>query len=627
MRVGRLRIIVAIGAALVALSAVSPGQAGPLDPPANDSFSSATVVTELPFAGNDDATFATAEAGEPACGTKTKSLWYSFSQPEDVAVRISVTGGTAMIPSVAAFTGDAPGTLTPVAGCASSRSLILDGGRTYRLQVTQDPTNAGAVHLGIQKVSSVQGTVTGLNDEPLDGICIEANGFEDGYSYYWDYAQTGADGRYTFLDLYPADYKFVFYDCEGDDFLYEWYDNKPTEELADTVTVADGQAIAGIDASMGPAGVITGSITDEAAAPIRYTCITAYQSGVVKGWGTTGDDGTYVMLVPETGSYKIRFGCEYDQYVTEWYDNKPTEGAADDVNAVVGQTKSDIDAVLARRAAPVNDDFADALDVPSLPFEANVDAYFSTAEMGEPAPCGTSVGRSVWYKYTSAAHNETTDDLVMLNTRGSEAAPVLGVYSGSDLASLQTVACNHANTRGAGQIAFRATPGTTYYVQVATQYEAGRLNVSFGGGVAPTHLALDAPVPCIVACPYWSNPQNSAAENEAACGTPSPDGSWAEQTITVPQEIDGKVPTELAFLLSPAIDHDSFICLPAGGPPGQKRFVATGANTTSDKCTLGPLNCAEQVTIPVQPGESLILRVYNWADTDSNPNAEYAFKV
>jgi hypothetical protein len=144
-------------------------------------------------------------------------------------------------------------------------------------------------------------------------------------------------------------------------------------------------------------------------------------------------------------------------------------------------------------------------------------------------------------------------------------------------------------------------------------------------------ITLHAPVPCSFACPYWLDDLNSDIDgNEKedvyfqACA--SPDGtSDALQSVpglpyakgTVYDEVLlGPTPDDarlLAVELRPVVDYDGFICDPE---TGEELAATTSAFQCSSPVPVDylPMGCVEDGSIEAIPGESYILRVYNWSD-------------
>src|SRR5207302_1597102 len=111
--------------------------------------------------------------------------------------------------------------------------------------------------------------------------------------------------------------------------------------------------------------------------------------------------------------------------------------------------------------ALTNDKFERAYVVPSIPFRAHTDSANATRETGEPGDCFPT-GGTAWYRYTALDGGG-----LFSNTFGTANPTALGVYEGSELASLRLVGCDK-NARGNSQVGFRATAGHTYWFQLTS---------------------------------------------------------------------------------------------------------------------------------------------------------------
>jgi Ca2+-binding RTX toxin-like protein len=119
-------------------------------------------------------------------------------------------------------------------------------------------------------------------------------------------------------------------------------------------------------------------------------------------------------------------------------------------------------------AAPANDNFAARTTIPSLPYEDSQNTADATNEPSEPAsPCGR-VDKTVWYQFTPP-----TDVVLRADTLGSDYDTILGVWSGSDVASLAPVACSDDAVNVQSIAVFSALGGTTYLFQVGGYAHAG----------------------------------------------------------------------------------------------------------------------------------------------------------
>lgn len=78
---------------LASLAVFRPAVA--LAAPTNDNFSSATVISGLPFSDVVDTTDATTEPGEPAfCYSTSQTVWYSFTPATTTVLHVDMVGTT-----------------------------------------------------------------------------------------------------------------------------------------------------------------------------------------------------------------------------------------------------------------------------------------------------------------------------------------------------------------------------------------------------------------------------------------------------------------------------------------------------------------------------------------------------
>lgn len=118
-----------------------------------------------------------------------------------------------------------------------------------------------------------------------------------------------------------------------------------------------------------------------------------------------------------------------------------------------------------------NDAFADA-EALTLPSTRETDLSAATTEYDEPDQgCGVSVARSTWYAFTPT---ETKSVLARLSETYSAA---VAVYTGDTLLDLTRIGCAGS---GYSPVLFRATAGTTYYLQVfgSTHTDTATLNLT-----------------------------------------------------------------------------------------------------------------------------------------------------
>jgi PKD repeat protein len=124
---------------------------------------------------------------------------------------------------------------------------------------------------------------------------------------------------------------------------------------------------------------------------------------------------------------------------------------------------------------PGNDDFANAASVSSIPYSDSPDLTGATLQSDEPMPsCGYSPQSTVWYAFTPASSGS-----YIVGTSTASFYPELAVYAGSALPTLSEVSC-----RFNGPAVFKATGGTTYYIQLSNALGSGS-GISLFVDVAP----------------------------------------------------------------------------------------------------------------------------------------------
>jgi len=134
----------------------------------------------------------------------------------------------------------------------------------------------------------------------------------------------------------------------------------------------------------------------------------------------------------------------------------------------------------ARATAPANDNFANRIALASGPVTVLVDTFDATSEANEPAPF-VAGNQTVWWTWTASASGS-----VKVSTAGTFYETVVGVYKGTALGSLTTVATNHTVGSGASSVTFSAVSGQQYVIAEGTVGGGGQiyLEISVGTSLA-----------------------------------------------------------------------------------------------------------------------------------------------
>ncbi|WP_259312502.1 carboxypeptidase regulatory-like domain-containing protein [Capillimicrobium parvum] len=224
------------------------------------------------------------------------------------------------------------------ASLAAADPVTVTAGRTTTVRDTL-----------LAKGGTVSGRVTDAGGSGVDRVTVFAYRANTGEGAGGTY--TAPDGTYQ-LDLEAGAYKLIFAPPDGSSLLREYYDDKPTRDAADPITVDAGRAVTGVNASLAGAGQIGGKVTDTAKTGIAGATVTAYSlDGQTAGSTTTGTGGAYTLAGLRAGSYKVGFsGPPNGPYVPEFHSDRATLGSANAVTVTAGRTTA-ISADLAKYAA------------------------------------------------------------------------------------------------------------------------------------------------------------------------------------------------------------------------------------------------------------------------------------
>lgn len=139
-------------------------------------------------------------------------------------------------------------------------------------------------------------------------------------------------------------------------------------------------------------------------------------------------------------------------------------------------------------STPVNNNFSAATTISGSSATVTGSNVGGNKESGEPSHTGNAGGASVWWVWTAPGSGSTT-----ITTSGSNFDTLLGVYTGSAVNALATVASNDDEsppTVVSSRVTFDAVSGTTYRIAVD----------GFNGATGSITLQLTGPAPGATVC-------------------------------------------------------------------------------------------------------------------------------
>jgi hypothetical protein len=142
------------------------------------------------------------------------------------------------------------------------------------------------------------------------------------------------------------------------EYAGQYYNNAATFGASTGVAVTAGSTTANIDATLAPAGHITGRVTNPSGTGIQDIQVTVYDSsgdGTMDTWVNISTDelGNYDASGLPTGTYRVQFDDpDNGTYLGEFYNNATTFALAANVPVTAGTTIPNINATLAYIVAP-----------------------------------------------------------------------------------------------------------------------------------------------------------------------------------------------------------------------------------------------------------------------------------
>ncbi|MEX0726652.1 MAG: hypothetical protein WD065_10310, partial [Planctomycetaceae bacterium] len=496
---------------------------------ANDNFSGRINIIGSTATMSGTNVTATKQASEPnhAGNAGGASVWWKWTASSTGQVQFDTFGST-FDTLLAVYTGSGVSILTLVAGnddqfdMTSRVTFQAIAGTTYQIAVdgydaaqgditlhlSTPPANDHFANRAVINGSSVNLTATnsGASKEVSETDHAGKNG---GSSVWWTW--TASASGHVQIDTLGSDFDTLLGIYTGNALgsLVQVVSNDDYFEQTSMVTF---NAVAGttyqiaVDGFDGVQGNIslqlrTPPANDDFANRVTINGSSATVNGSNLG-GTkqasepnhAGDVGGasvwWSWTASSTGSVRIdTLGSEFDTLLAVYTganvaslsevasnDDVLNFGSQVTFNAVAGTTYqiavdgfdgSQGNVTLRLQTVPVNDNFANRTTIGGASGTVTGSNLFGGKEAGETNHAGSAGGASVWWTWTAAFSAE-----VEINTTGTAFDTLLGVYTGSNLASLTTIASNDDDgLNPTSKLTLSAIAGTAYQIAV-DGYEA-----------------------------------------------------------------------------------------------------------------------------------------------------------
>ncbi|WP_180987261.1 S-layer family protein [Arthrobacter sp. AFG20] len=170
-----------------------------------------------------------------------------------------------------------------------------------------------------------------------------------GYSYTGQ-TQVNNDGTYTVSGLPAGAYKVQFTGFNNSGALDHWYSGAASIETATPVTLAAGQSLTAINATLVKGATISGMITAPDGIDVGGVNVSVQSTS--DGWYNASTlvnaDGNYTVRGLPAGTYKVQFVGGNSGAVTQWHAAAASFDAATPVTLTAGNDLTGINATLLR---------------------------------------------------------------------------------------------------------------------------------------------------------------------------------------------------------------------------------------------------------------------------------------
>ncbi|MDF2990853.1 MAG: hypothetical protein K0S37_1367 [Microbacterium sp.] len=160
---------------------------------------------------------------------------------------------------------------------------------------------------------------------------------------------------YRFDNVAAGDYRVLFDSLDRGEMVDKWYDKGYVFSAAKVVTVAPGQKVTGIDATLTRAASMSGTVTLPSTVTWKDTTVKVTVHSVSSGavWTrSTNSTGGYRVTGLPPGTYRVEYTPSSATLKGEWWNDKPDYARATDITLAYTQQLKRVDVALASTTGP-----------------------------------------------------------------------------------------------------------------------------------------------------------------------------------------------------------------------------------------------------------------------------------
>ena len=207
-------------------------------------------------------------------------------------------------------------------------------------------TSVGASTASADTLGSISGTVTSASTgTPIDNVQV---GLDLPGGNYVQFGSTDSDGNYSFTGLAATTYVINFSPNFGDNYASQWWNNKPTLSTATPISLAAGQTLTGVDASLADGATVTGHVDGVSTQGEPFGVLVYDNAGNELTSAYTDSAGNYTASALPAGSLTVEFTSSVlSPYETVWWNDESSQATANFFTTTAGGTTTGIDASFA----------------------------------------------------------------------------------------------------------------------------------------------------------------------------------------------------------------------------------------------------------------------------------------